>query len=116
MARVREPINTDHRDVGPVVARGTGDNVLTRNGLMATECGEPFNVRQWMGVNPEMIRQLENDAHLHNTHRLQSNTCQRTLVSPKMPGTYHQAQQKLTADVLRPTQTPYHQENGEVLV
>ena len=107
MARACKPINTDHRDIGPVVACGTGDNVLTRNGLMAMECSEPFDVRQWMGVNPEMIQQLENDVHLCDTHRLQSNTHQHTLVLPKSPGTYHQAQQKLTADVLCPTQMPY---------
>jgi len=107
MARACEPINADHRDIGPVVVCGTGYNVLTRNGLTPPECSEPFNVHQWMGVNPEMLWQLENDLNLHDMHNLQSNTCQCTLFSSKTPGTYHQAQPKKIVDILCPTQMLY---------
>ena len=53
MERTHKTINADHQDIGSMVASGTSDDELTRNGIVTTEQGEPLNICQWMWLNPE---------------------------------------------------------------
>ena len=53
MERTHKIINADHQDIGSMVASGTSDDELTRNGIVTTEQGEPLNICQWMWLNPE---------------------------------------------------------------
>ena len=85
MERTHKTINADHQDNGLMVVSGTSDDELTRNGIVMTEQGEPLNICQWMWLNPEMVWQFEDDAHLRKMHHLQSNIRQHTLNTTMMP-------------------------------
>ena len=64
---MREPISTNYRHIAPVVAHRTGDDVLARYRIVATERGEPLDISQW--VKAEMIWKFEYNTHLCNTDR-----------------------------------------------